>query len=31
MTSETQRIDRIVQQFLEYARPPALGEVDQAR
>jgi two-component system sensor histidine kinase HydH len=25
MTSETQRIDRIVQQFLEYARPPRLA------
>jgi signal transduction histidine kinase len=32
MTSETQRIDRIVQQFLEYARPPRLApeEVDIA-
>jgi signal transduction histidine kinase len=27
MTSETQRIDRIVQQFLEYARPPRLAPV----
>jgi len=25
MTAETQRIDRIVQQFLEYARPPRLA------
>jgi signal transduction histidine kinase len=25
MTSETERIDRIVQQFLEYARPPRLA------
>jgi len=25
MSSETQRIDRIVQQFLEYARPPRLA------
>ncbi len=25
MTTETQRIDRIVQQFLEYARPPRLA------
>jgi signal transduction histidine kinase len=25
MTSETQRIDRIVQQFLDYARPPKLA------
>jgi signal transduction histidine kinase len=28
MSSETQRIDRIVQQFLEYARPPRLAPED---